>query len=149
MIDELSALRLIKERFQKVSKNIAIGIGDDAAAVKINPENLLLATVDSQVEGVHFVKGVSAAKELGRKSIAVAVSDIGAMGGIPKFFLASAGFSGEEDEGFLEQLMDGFQSGAEEFKVDLIGGNRRLEQKFFIDITVLGGVDRHKRWAYS
>ncbi len=143
MIDELSALRMIKERFQKVSKNIAIGIGDDAAAVKINPENLLLATVDSQVEGVHFVKGLISAKELGRKSIAVSVSDIGAMGGIPKFFLASVGFSGDEDEGFLEQLMDGFQLGAEEFKVDLIGGNLSSSQKLFLDITVLGEVEAH------
>jgi thiamine-monophosphate kinase len=141
MIDELSALRLIKERFQRVSKNILVGIGDDAAAVKLNPENLLLATVDSQIEGVHFVKGFTSTKELGRKAIAVSVSDIGAMGGVPKFFLASLGFSEEEDEAFFEELMDGIQEAAEEFKIDLIGGNLSESKKFFLDVTVLGEVE--------
>jgi thiamine-monophosphate kinase len=143
MIDELSALRLIKERFQKVSKNILIGVGDDAAAVKLSPGNLLLATIDSLVEGVHFTKGFISAKELGRKSIAVSVSDIGAMGGMPEFFLASLGFSQEKDECFFEELMDGIQAGAEEFKIDLIGGNLSESKKPFLDITVLGEVEPH------
>ncbi len=143
MIDELSALRLIKERFHKVSKTITIGIGDDAAAVKINPENLLLATIDSQVEDVHFLKGHISAKLLGRKSIAVSVSDIGAMGGIPKFFLASLGFSKDEDEAFLLELLDGFEVGEEEFNLKLIGGNLSSSQKLFLDITVLGEVEPH------
>ncbi len=143
MIDELSALRLIKERFHKVSRNILIGVGDDAAAVKLNPENLLLATVDSQVEGIHFTKEFISIKELGRKSIAVSVSDIGAMGGVPKFFLVSLGFSPEEDEGFFEELMDGIQAGAEEFGIDLIGGNLSESNKLLLDITVLGEVEPH------
>ncbi|MGH7900191.1 MAG: AIR synthase related protein, partial [Thermodesulfobacteriota bacterium] len=87
MIDELSALERIRERFQKISKAVSLGIGDDAAAVRIHPKKLLLATVDSQVEDIHFIKNLISAKDLGRKSIAVSVSDIGAMGGVPKFFL--------------------------------------------------------------
>jgi thiamine-monophosphate kinase len=141
MIDELSALRLIKERFKNVPKNVSLGIGDDAAAVKINPENLLLATTDSQVEGVHFLKELISPKDLGIKSLAVAVSDIGAMGGVPKFFLASLGFSKEEDEGFLREMIDGFEIGAQEFELALIGGNLGASDKLFIDITVLGEVE--------
>ncbi len=141
MIDELSALRLLKKRFKKVSKNVYLGIGDDAAAVKINPENLLLATTDSQVEGVHFLKELISPMDLGRKSLAVAVSDIGAMGGVPKFFLSSLGFSKEEDECFLKEMIDGFEKGAEEFKVALIGGNLSASDKLFLDITVLGEVE--------
>jgi thiamine-monophosphate kinase len=143
MIDELSALRRIKERFESVSKSVLLGIGDDAAAVKIHPERLLLATTDSQVEGVHFIKGLISAKDLGRKSVAVSVSDIGAMGGIPKFFLSSIGFSKEEDESFLEDLMDGFHVGAEEFKVELIGGNLSASDRLFLDTAVLGEVEPH------
>jgi len=143
MIDELSALRRIKERFKNVSKSVSLGIGDDAAAVKIHPEKLLLATTDSQVEDIHFTKRLISAKDLGRKSVAISVSDIGAMGGVPKFFLASIGFSKEENEGFLEGLMDGFQKGAEEFEVELIGGNLSASEKLFIDITVLGEVEPH------
>ncbi|HXG30192.1 MAG TPA: thiamine-phosphate kinase [Thermodesulfobacteriota bacterium] len=141
MIDELSALRRIKERFKNVSKNVLLGIGDDAAAVKIHPEKLLLVTTDSQVDSIHFTKGFISAKDLGRRSVAVSVSDIGAMGGVPRFFLASIGFSRDEDEGFLEDLMDGFQKGAEEFEMELIGGNLSASGNLFIDITVLGEVE--------
>jgi thiamine-monophosphate kinase len=141
MIDELTALIRIKERFGKVSKSVQLGIGDDAAAVKIHTDNLLLATVDSQVEDVHFIKKLISAKDLARKSVAVSASDIGAMGGIPKFFLASLGISKEEDESFLEGLMEGFRRTEEEFGLELIGGNLCGSDKLFIDITVLGEVE--------
>ncbi|MGB7292444.1 MAG: thiamine-phosphate kinase [Thermodesulfobacteriota bacterium] len=141
MIDELSALERIRERFQKVSKSVCIGVGDDTAAVKIHPDRLLLATTDSQVEDVHFIKKLISASDLARKSIAVSASDIAAMGGIAKFFLASVGFSSDEDEVFLEELMDGFESGANEFGLELIGGNLSSSDKIFIDITVLGEVE--------
>ena len=141
MIDELSALERIRERFQKISKAVSLGIGDDAAAVRIHPQRLLLATVDSQVEDIHFIKNLISAKDLGRKSIAVSVSDIGAMGGVPKFFLTSIGFTRNEDAKFLEDLMDGFQQGSSEFRLELIGGNLSTSDNLFIDITVLGEVE--------
>jgi len=141
MIDELSALRLIKERFKNVSENVTLGIGDDAAAVKIHPQKLLLASTDSQVEDIHFIKSLTSPKDLGRKSVAASVSDIGAMGGIPRFFLASIGFSEDEDELFLGELMNGLKSGGDEFELELIGGNLSASQKLFIDTTVLGEVE--------
>ncbi|MBI2485951.1 MAG: thiamine-phosphate kinase [Deltaproteobacteria bacterium] len=143
MIDELSALRLIKERFKNVSESVSLGIGDDAAAIKIHPEKLLLATTDSQVEDIHFIKELISAKDLGRKSVAVSVSDIGAMGGVSKFFLVTVGFSKEEDQEFLEGLMTGFQLGEEEFELELIGGNLSASRELFIDVTVLGEVESH------
>ena len=141
MIDELSALERIRARFENVSKSVVLGIGDDTAAVRIHAKRLLLATTDSQVEDVHFIKSLFSATDLARRSVAVSVSDIGAMGGIPKFFLASMGFSSQEDEAFLEELMDGFESGAKEFGLELIGGNLSSSNKIFIDITVLGEVE--------
>jgi thiamine-monophosphate kinase len=143
MIDELSVIRSIRERFKNASKGISLGIGDDAAAVKINPECLLLATTDSQVEGVHFLKGLISAGDIGRRAVAVSVSDIGAMGGVPKFFLSSLGFSRQEDEGFLKGIIDGFERVEKEFKVALIGGNLSASDKLFLDITVLGEVEPH------
>ena len=143
MIDELSALERIRARFEKVSTGVILGVGDDTAAVKIHPERLLLATTDSQVEDVHFIKKLIPAADLARRSVAVSVSDICAMGGVPKFFLASTGVSSQEDEAFLEGLMDGFESGANEFGLELIGGNLSSSNKIFIDITVLGEVEPH------
>lgn len=143
MIDELSVIRLIRERFKNASKGISLGIGDDAAAVRINPECLLLATTDSQVEGVHFLKGLISARDIGRRAVAVSVSDIGAMGGVPRFFLSSLGFSRQEDEGFLKGIIDGFELAEEEFKAALIGGNLSASDKLFLDITILGEVEPH------
>jgi thiamine-monophosphate kinase len=141
MIDELSALRKIEEKFHTVSKGVEVGIGDDAAAVKITPGGLLLVTTDSQVEGVHFTKTLISADTLARKSVAVSVSDIGAMGGVPRYILASVGFSGDEDEDYLSQMINGFRESEKEFGVELIGGNLSSSAKLFLDITSLGEVE--------
>ena len=141
MIDELSALSVIKERFQKASKDVELGIGDDAAAVRFDTGKLVLSTTDSQVEDVHFIKSLIDPSELARKAVAVSVSDIGAMGGIPRFILASVGFSQNEDEAYLDRLISGFLTSQEEFEVELIGGNLSSSSVVFIDITVLGEVE--------
>lgn len=141
MIDELSALRRIEERFHKASKDIELGIGDDAAAVRFDSGKLVLSTTDSQVEDVHFTKSLITPSELARKAVAVSVSDIGAMGGVAKFILASVGFSNGEDEEFLEELISGFIGSQQEFEVEIIGGNLSSSNKLFIDITVLGDVE--------
>jgi len=142
MIDELRALEQIRERFGGYSKDVAVGIGDDAAAVTTNPENYVLATTDSQVEGVHFHKNTISPRELGRKAVAVSVSDIGAMGGTPKYILATAGFSENVDQTYIDSFMNGIKDAEKEFDVKLIGGNLTAADKFFVDITVLGEVNK-------
>jgi thiamine-monophosphate kinase len=141
MINELSALRLIEEQFPSASKCVEVGIGDDAAALKLSPGKLLLATTDCQVEDVHFLKAGISPEELARKSVAVSASDIGAMGGVPKFILASLGFSKNEGEGFLKELIKGFRSAEQEFGVELVGGNLSSSEKLFLDVTTLGEVE--------
>lgn len=141
MINELSALRLIEEQFQSALKCVEVGIGDDAAALRVSPGKLLLATTDSQVEDVHFLKSRITPEELARKSVAVSVSDVGAMGGVPKFILASLGFSTSEDERFLRDLIKGFRASEEEFGVKLVGGNLSSSEKLFLDVTSLGEVE--------
>jgi thiamine-monophosphate kinase len=141
MINELSALRLIEEQFPSAGKCVEVGIGDDAAALKVSPGKLLLATTDCQVEDVHFLKTGISPGELARKSVAVSVSDVGAMGGVPKFILASLGFSKNEDERFLRELIEGYRSAEEEFGVRLVGGNLSSSQKLFLDVTTLGEVE--------
>lgn len=141
MIDELSALRRIEEQFQSASESLEVGIGDDAAAVRITEGNLLLATTDCQVEGVHFLKSHVSPSVLARKSVAVSVSDIGAMGGEPKYILASLGFSPDEGEKFLAEMISGFRLCEQEFGVELIGGNLSSSEKLFLDITALGEVE--------
>lgn len=141
MINELDALRLIGERFSNSGKGVEVGIGDDAAALRTEPGKLLLVTTDCQVEDVHFIKSLISPAGLARKSVAVSVSDIGAMGGVPKYILASLGYTKREDDRFLEELMRGFESAEEEFGVKLTGGNLSSSERIFLDITVLGFVE--------
>jgi len=141
MINELSALRLIEEQFENASECVEVGIGDDAAAVNIKQGRRLLATTDCQVEDVHFKRSHISPSALARKAVAVSVSDIGAMGGIPKFILASLGFPKGEDESLIDELIKGFRASEEEFGVRLIGGNLSSSDKLFLDVTVLGEVE--------
>lgn len=141
MIDELTALRLIEERFRASSNSVALGIGDDTSAVKPSPGKLVLATTDSQVENTHFILNLTSPVELGRKSVAVAVSDIGAMGGRPLYFLSTVGLPERVQGEYLEKLLDGFALASKEFGVELIGGNLTSSETLFIDMTILGEVE--------
>lgn len=118
---------------------VILGIGDDAAAAAITPGMVLLSTSDLLAEGVHFRLEWSDPVALGRKSLAVNLSDIAAMGGIPRYALLSiaipSGFSME----FLEGFIDGFLQQAERHSVSLIGGDTSASTSgLFISVTLLG-----------
>ena len=69
--------------------DVVLGVGDDCAVLDLDGDLLLLATVDSQVEGVHFTLQTSTPEQIGRKALAVNLSDIAAMGGKPRYALVS------------------------------------------------------------
>lgn len=97
------------------------GIGDDAAIVRLKPKHELLSSIDTLVENVHFFKQTSA-YDLGHKTLAVSLSDIAAMGGEPISALLSLTLP-KADKKWLEEFHKGFFALAQEFKIDLIGGD--------------------------
>ena len=64
------------------------GIGDDAAAW-YGDTSVQLATVDSFIQDVHFSLATASWNELGWKALAANLSDIAAMGGVPRYALIS------------------------------------------------------------
>jgi thiamine-monophosphate kinase len=88
---ELGEFGLIERIAGRVAQKtgITIGIGDDAAAIEPTAGLLTLVTADMLVEGVHFDPALCDPVSLGRKSLAVNLSDIAAMGGRPRHFLLS------------------------------------------------------------
>jgi thiamine-monophosphate kinase len=100
---------------------------------------VLLSTSDMLVEGVHFDLDWNDPYTLGRKSLSVNLSDIAAMGGIPKFALLSLAIPPELPLEFLERFMDGFIGQAESFGVALSGGDTSSSKGgFVISVTMQG-----------
>lgn len=129
---------------------VVLGVGDDTAILDIGGDRLLLATVDSQVEGVHFTFQGCGAQQVGRKALAVNLSDIAAMGGEPRYALISLIIPPHLSLDLLEQVYDGMRLEAEEFSTAIVGGNiagtganmGSKGEQLILDITLLGTVER-------
>lgn len=118
---------------------VLLGIGDDAAAAEITPGMILLSTADLLAEGVHFDLRWSDAYTLGKKSLAVNLSDIAAMGGVPRFALLSLAIPAEMPLEFMESFVKGFLEKAGNFGVVLIGGDTSSSKGgLVISVTLLG-----------
>lgn len=123
--------------------DVCVGIGDDAAVLDTGDDELLLATVDSQVEHVHFLTTAGSADQLGRRALAINLSDIAAMGGRPQFALVSLSLPSDTPVTWVEDLYRGLRVEADSAGVAVIGGNvTRSPSGIHVDVTVLGRVRR-------
>jgi thiamine-monophosphate kinase len=118
-------------------QKLIIGIGDDAAAWH-GEAAIQLATVDSLVQDVHFSLSTATWKELGWKSLAVNLSDIAAMGGIPAYALVALALPGSTEVADVTALYEGMLELAMPSEVVIVGGNISQAPQVSITITVLG-----------
>ena len=121
-------------------KNIIVGIGDDAAVVKT--KGLQVLTTDCLVEGDHFRKDWFSAKQIGMKAIEINISDIAAMGAIPKYVLVSLALPKDLDVKFVEEMYQGMGDSCDKYKIDIIGGNMTRSNQIVISITMIGEADK-------
>jgi thiamine-monophosphate kinase len=119
------------------SKDLLIGIGDDCAAWKC-PGKIQLATVDSQVEGVHFTFDTASWWEIGWKSLAINLSDIAAMGGAPRYVLINLSLPPDTDSDGVCQAYKGMIELACQSRTAIVGGNMSGAPQVSITITVIG-----------
>jgi len=113
-----------------------VGIGDDAAAWRAD-DSTVLATTDAMVEGVHFATGTPW-WELGWKALAVNLSDIAAMGGMPGYALVNLSLPGGTEVEDVTQLYRGMAELANRFDVAIVGGNITAAPVIMIAIAVIG-----------
>lgn len=138
-IGESGLIQRIADNYRSSHPAIICGIGEDAAALKISEKNILLTTCDLLVEDIHFNLSLTNSYHLGRKSLAVNLSDIAAMGGIPRFFLVSLAIPTYISVEFIDDLYRGIMELADEFNTKLVGGDTNASpDKLIIDITLLG-----------
>lgn len=117
-------------------------LGDDAAVLAVAPGRQLLATVDVQVDGVHFLRGFMTPQQTGHRAIAVNVSDIAAMGGCPRYALLSLLLPVSTEVAWVEALYDGLEAETARWDMAIAGGNlSQTAGPLAIDVTVLGDVE--------
>ena len=118
------------------------GIGDDCAIFTGEDGRHWLVTTDMLVEDVHFDRSWHPAHLLGRKSMAVNLSDIAAMGGTPLYALTSIAIPEQIDRVWLEQWSDGAAEILKQFGCRLIGGDTVRGPVLTINIVLLGSAAR-------
>jgi thiamine-monophosphate kinase len=137
-MNERELIAQIFKQFDTASPLLLKGIGDDCAVLAESDNLCWLVSTDLLVENVHFVTKWHRAYTLGRKSIAVNISDIAAMGGTPRFILISLVVPSSIQEHWLKNWHDGVKSMLEEFSCVLIGGDVSKGEQLTINITVIG-----------
>jgi len=138
-LSEFGFIDRIKEGCLIRSEGIIKAIGDDCAVLKSADGSAILLTTDMLVENVHFRCDSTTPFLLGRKSLAVNISDIAAMGGIPKEALVAIAIPEESEIEFLDGLYDGIKSIAAEYDINLLGGDTVSSPKnLVISITLMG-----------
>jgi thiamine-monophosphate kinase len=140
-IGELGEFGLISRIASGVAdgRGVITGIGDDAAVTALSPGMQLLTSTDMLVEEVHFRRLWHDPYRLGRKSLAASISDIAAMGGIPRWTLLSLAVPPSTPLEFLDAFTRGFLALADEQGVALIGGDTCSSRDCLtISVTILG-----------
>jgi thiamine-monophosphate kinase len=145
-VSELGEFRLIDLLAKMVGRGderLLIGIGDDAAAWR-GDDSIQLATVDSFIEGVHFTPETTPWPDVGWKALAVNLSDIAAMGGIPRYALVSLSLPDDSQVEDVAALYSGMLKLAKQYGVTIVGGDISRAPLVAIAITILGSSPTKK-----
>jgi len=141
-LGEFGLIEAIRRRAGASHPQWRVAIGDDAALLTPKPGEELVFTADTVVENVHFRWRTTDPKSLGRKALAVNLSDVGAMGARPLGFLLTLGLprsvSGKTLDGFLSGLL----ACARAARCPLVGGDVTRAGEFSAAITAIGAVTR-------
>jgi thiamine-monophosphate kinase len=124
------------------SRFLSLGMGDDAALLSGIPGYEIVLTCDWFLEGTHFLRDKHPADAVGWKCLARAVSDIAAMGAIPRCFLLSLALPRELTSSWLDDFLGGLRRAATRFGCSLAGGDTTERPEVLINVTVVGEVRR-------
>jgi thiamine-monophosphate kinase len=118
-------------------RGVRLGIGDDAAWVDI-PSSSCLVTADLLLEGIHFDLKWTSLFDLGYKSLAVNLSDIAAMGGVPAYVVLSLGIPAHFRTEQIDEFYRGIKNLSRKSAVALVGGDISIARSLLISVCLLG-----------
>jgi thiamine-monophosphate kinase len=131
---EAEFLLFLEEKF---SFSRGKGIGDDASTVR-KGDCYQVITQDLLIENVHFDMDYYSIDEVALKSLAVNLSDIAAMGGVPQYFYLGLGFPKRLHGNLLLTFFESLKKGCQKWKIELAGGDFSTSSEIFISITMVG-----------
>ena len=141
-LGEFGLIGRIQKLAPRKSSSTLIGIGDDAAVLKLSASSTLLATTDLLLEGVHFDLSYTDFFSLGWKAAAVNLSDIAAMGGIPRFCLTALGIPTGVSVEQITEFYRGFTALLKSYRTTLVGGDTCSSRGgLFVGVTALGEIE--------
>jgi thiamine-monophosphate kinase len=147
-LGEFGLIDLLAKMVGGGDERLLIGIGDDAAAWQ-GDDSIQLASVDSFIEGVHFTLQTTPWPDVGGKALAVNISDIAAMGGIPRYALVSLSLPDDSQVEDIAALYNGMLKLAKQYGVTIIGGDISRAPLVAVTITILGSSPTKKILARS
>jgi thiamine-monophosphate kinase len=136
---EFELLARIRERLPQPGPRIRLGSGDDAAITV--PGGAIATSVDALIDGVHFRREWSSLSQIGGKALAVALSDLAAMGAEPGEAYVVLGIPADLDEDGCLELLDGLTRVAAETGTTLAGGDVTRAPALTLAVTVVGHAE--------
>ena len=141
-IGELKILSWIHSELSGRTKSrddVVLGVGDDAAVLKIEQTEQLVITVDSLVEGVHFSLDYFTPEDVGWKALAVNLSDLAAMFAKPVAVLVSLAMPSSLPFMWVKRFYRGMLEVANKFGVAVVGGDTSSSpSSIFISVSAIG-----------
>jgi thiamine-monophosphate kinase len=132
-LNEFDVIKRLSARLLDPPPEVVVPIGDDCAVLRLG-DGLWVAAADMLVSGRHFKEWASP-EDVGYKAVAANVSDVAAMGGVPRFVLVSGG---ADDAETTSRCMDGVLEACEEFGAYPLGGDTTGAAALTVDVAILG-----------
>ena len=149
-LGEFGLIDRLKSRLKFRAPGTRLGIGDDCAVYESDRGTYQIVTTDAMVEKVHFDLKTISPEQLGRKALAVNISDIAAMGGVPRLALICLGIRPSLSVQFLDRLYSGINELCLRYGIELAGGDTVCSPKhLFINITLLGETPKNRLFTRS
>ncbi len=135
---EFDFIERLRASFDGIGDPQIVGIGDDAAVIPLE-DDVLVVTTDMLVEGVHFLRHATSARELGAKSLAVNLSDVAAMGARPLASFLSVALPVELRGEWAAEFAEGYRELSARYDVKPAGGDTTSSLgPVAINVTVVG-----------
>ncbi len=135
---EFGLIGWIRDR-SKASGRVALGIGDDCAALRFRAGSEVLVTTDMLMDGRHFRLGEASPEAIGYKALAVNLSDIAAMAGVPVAAFVAVALPRDIAVAVAQGLLGGMTPLLERFQVSLAGGDTNAwDGPLVVTVTLIG-----------